>query len=362
MKTIKVFISYAWEDADFAQKILSFSNKLRACGIDASIDQYEENPDMGWPMWMENQIETSDFVLVVSTKTYLQKFIQYKSGKGVSWEISSIYQSLYNLRGHNNKFIPIIFDSADTEYIVKGLQPYTFYNVSENFSKLENRLKGIPNTNKPPIKQMPLSIKQRKSIFVTTPINIKLWDSAKWSGVSFIYCKNIYFLGLVFKGSIESSLKIFEEWQRYPNLDHYIDFKFIEGEIEKLPPNGYTCLIAPNIEKAFERSKSFFNYDDEKLILAVNRFQRMYPTDNFAYFNFFKKLVLDNKGIQIPIIPVTLKNTCADITVDNIIPHFDKMVHTANIKYILAKDIRKTDMESCVIPLFNEDFPIDNKK
>ena len=41
----KVFISYAWEDDRFAEKVLNFSNKLRSKGIDANIDQYEENPD-----------------------------------------------------------------------------------------------------------------------------------------------------------------------------------------------------------------------------------------------------------------------------------------------------------------------------
>ena len=30
----KVFISYAWEDENFSQAILEFSNKLRANGID----------------------------------------------------------------------------------------------------------------------------------------------------------------------------------------------------------------------------------------------------------------------------------------------------------------------------------------
>ena len=72
----KVFISYAWEDEKFSQEILDFSNKLRANGIDANIDQYEENPDMGWPIWMEQQIETSDYVVVISTKTYLDKYLQ----------------------------------------------------------------------------------------------------------------------------------------------------------------------------------------------------------------------------------------------------------------------------------------------
>ena len=144
----KVFISYAWEDESFSQAILEFSNKLRANGIDANIDQYEENPDMGWPIWMEQQIETSDYVLVVATKTYLDKFLQLQQGKGVSWEISSIYQSLYNLQGHNDKFIPIVFNEEDKKYIVKALQPYTNYNMTTQFDKLANRIKELRKSKK----------------------------------------------------------------------------------------------------------------------------------------------------------------------------------------------------------------------
>ncbi len=33
----KVFISYAWEDALFSEKVLEFSNKLGENGIDATI-------------------------------------------------------------------------------------------------------------------------------------------------------------------------------------------------------------------------------------------------------------------------------------------------------------------------------------
>ena len=159
----KVFISYAWEDDKFSQKILDFSNKLRSNGIDANIDQYEENPDMGWPIWMEQQIETSDYVLIVSTKTYLDKYLQIQQGKGVSWEISSIYQSLYNLQGHNDKFIPVVFDESDKAYVVKAWQPYTIYNVNTQFEKLSNRIKGIKNVEKPPVVEA-LPPKSRKQI------------------------------------------------------------------------------------------------------------------------------------------------------------------------------------------------------
>lgn len=339
--------------------MLNFANKLREHGIDANIDQYEENPDMGWPIWMENQIENSDYVLVISTKTYMEKFKQQQEGKGVSWEIGSIYQSLYNLKGYNDKFIPVVFDNSDIPFIVKALQPYTHYNITANFEKLENRIKGIPNVKKPPINTKPLPYKERKTLFVSNPINIEAWDKAKWSGVCFLNVKECWLIGLVFKGDKKSALQIFDEWQNYPNLNDYITVSFIEGDIEKLPPNGYTCLISPNIEKAIERSKKFSD-GREQILMLCNRFQRMYPKDKFQAFNYFKNLVLTHEGTEIPILPITLLDRRKALIFDNMEPHFDKIVATKNVKYLQASDIKKDDYASCCIPKFNKNFPLEN--
>lgn len=77
----KVFISYSHESADFEEKVLEFSKKLRSEGIDASIDLYEEAPSEGWPRWMENQIRESDYVLVLCSKSYYDKFTLTKKVK-----------------------------------------------------------------------------------------------------------------------------------------------------------------------------------------------------------------------------------------------------------------------------------------
>jgi len=47
----KVFISYSHDSPEHADKVLAFANKLRSEGIDAVLDQYEESPPEGWPMW-----------------------------------------------------------------------------------------------------------------------------------------------------------------------------------------------------------------------------------------------------------------------------------------------------------------------
>ena len=60
-----VFISYSHDSDDLCDKVLELSNYLRDNGIDSNIDQYEECPPEGWPRWMENQIRTAEFVIVV---------------------------------------------------------------------------------------------------------------------------------------------------------------------------------------------------------------------------------------------------------------------------------------------------------
>ena len=352
----KVFISYAWEDALFSEKVLEFSNKLRENGIDSTIDQYEENPDMGWPIWMENQIESSDYVLVISTKTYLEKFKQMQNGKGVSWEISSIYQSLYNLKGHNNKFIPVVFSEFDNEFVVKALQPYTIYNIETQFNKLKNRLLGIPNVVKPPV-AAPLPERNRRCMFISSPINIELWDKAKWRGTAFLnYPNNGWALGLLYTGDQQAAITIFDEWKEYTDINKHLDIVFIEGDIDGLPSNGYTCLIMPNIHESLNRVKRI-NGEEEALVMAISRFQRMYPSDDFAMFKKFKEIHRFNKDEPIPIVPVTLVDKNKAFTFDNVEPHFESVIYTKNIRYKDVKDIKPTDYESCVIPKYNSSFP-----
>ena len=352
----KVFISYAWADASFSERVLEFSNKLRKNGIDATIDQYEENPDMGWPIWMENQIESSDYVLIISTKTYFEKFKQIQEGKGVTWEISSIYQCLYNLKGHNDKFIPVVFLEEDKQYVPKALQPYTVYNLQTQFDKLKNRILGIPNVVKPPVTN-PLPKRNRKCMFVSSPINLELWDKAKWQGTVFLYHPDGgWLLGFLYAGDQQAAINIFEEWKKYDDIDKYLDIVFIEGNIEKLPPNGYTCLVMPNVPESFKRIKDI-SKDDEVFVVAISRFQRMYPTDDFAMFNKFKEIHRFNKDKPVSIIPVTLVDNNKAFTQDNIEPHIESIIYTRNVRYMPVKDIKPTDIESCVIPKFNDNFP-----
>ena len=69
----KVFISYSHDSTEHAERVLELSNRLRRDGVDCMIDQYRRRTEAGWTLWMEKQIENSDFVLMVCTETYFRR-------------------------------------------------------------------------------------------------------------------------------------------------------------------------------------------------------------------------------------------------------------------------------------------------
>ena len=66
----RVFISYSHDSDEHKARVLGLADRLRDHGVDARVDQYVESPTQGWPLWMEDEIEAADFVLVVATETY----------------------------------------------------------------------------------------------------------------------------------------------------------------------------------------------------------------------------------------------------------------------------------------------------
>jgi hypothetical protein len=66
----KVFISYSHDSPEHAQHVLELAERLRADGVDAQLDQYVAGtPARGWPRWMEDQLDSAEFVLVICTET-----------------------------------------------------------------------------------------------------------------------------------------------------------------------------------------------------------------------------------------------------------------------------------------------------
>lgn len=153
---LKALISYSHDSGHHKDRVLSLSDRLRSDGIDCHLDQYETSPAEGWPRWMNRQIEEADFVLVVCTQTYFERFTGSAAtigGLGAKWEGAVMTQDLYEAALYNTKFIPVIFSPDDSQFRPKVLRPATYYNVSteDGYEDLYRRLTDQPSTLKPAI-------------------------------------------------------------------------------------------------------------------------------------------------------------------------------------------------------------------
>lgn len=292
----KIFISYSHETEQFDKKILKFSNKLRTdYFIDSIIDQYVDSPPEGWPLWMERQIEYSDYVLIVCTKSYFEKIedIVPKRGKGAIWEIGIVRQAIYDSYGMNHKFIPVIFEEESLNYIPKLLKGTTYYNISKikDLKKLNKRIHGFENTNKSPIGRNGLEALKQKTIFVPPVINNALWDKAFWYMTSYLSDPNGIIptkIILAFKED-KAAVWIFEDLAKLEN-DQFIDalqLTFIKGQ------SKYWLKIGINA-KYFKEYLAKNNVK-ESLIVSQYRYS-WFNVDPYTDFGFiyleesFKKL------------------------------------------------------------------------
>lgn len=359
----KVFISYSHKDREYENSILSFAKKLREDGIDANVDLYEEAPDEGWPLWTERQIENSDYVLIVNDKTYFEKVNGIdKYGKGVMWEVTVVYQHIYDAKMINNKFIPVFFAKEDEQYVLTPLRPFTFYNIGdeEGYRKLYARLIGVKINEKPPlgiIKSLPQ--KEQKTIFCVTPINIKLWDEAKWNGAMYLVYEDAPpVLALTFK-NYDSAIEIFKEWKNKSLRGYINDFVnitiverpfpkdcWVNSEKDRNYGKGYFVHIGSNIKKALELVNE--KNDEDKLVITFSRYQWMNELEGTYYRDEFVKAA--NKFKKYFIVPAhIIDETKAVKDFDNLQIDFDHALGMKDIYIKQGTDLTKEDLCNVVL-------------
>lgn len=286
----KVFISYTHDSIEHADKVLLLSNKLRLEGIDTILDQYEDSPPEGWPKWMDRQIKNADYVLMICTSTYYKRVMgEEKTGVGLGgiWEGTLIYQHLYNGGLINTKFIPVLTDSSSFEDIPTPLQGATHYRMNSDTddNKLYWRLRGVKSAEKPTLGNLrPLPEKERKTLCISSLIDIELWDKAGWRGVAFLHTQEVSEpskLLLLFK-DYEVGREILSQWiemlGKYDNLNE-LRISFIEGDIPG-EDFGYTVHIGSNWESTISRRKEEGNTIEEEFFMFISRFNRMNPPNS----------------------------------------------------------------------------------
>lgn len=158
----RVFISYSHDSADHRLRVLELANRLRTGGVEAVLDRYTTFPTDGWPQWMLNEIDAADFIVVVCTPTYKERFEggAIEGGLGARWEGLILSQALYDDLSRNRRFIiPILFDDT-RDAVPRVLRSFTVFQLPQDYEHLYGLLTGQHEVTPPPLgilKKLPVS-------------------------------------------------------------------------------------------------------------------------------------------------------------------------------------------------------------
>jgi hypothetical protein len=106
----KVFISYSHDSASHKQWVLEFATTLRSRGVDAVLDQWDLKPGDDLPHFMEQNLESADYAVMVCTKRYVTKANAGEGGVGYE---KMIMTSSSLTKISDNKVIPIVRENSD---------------------------------------------------------------------------------------------------------------------------------------------------------------------------------------------------------------------------------------------------------
>jgi len=179
----RVFISYSHDSAEHCSRVLALAMRLRADGLNAQLDQFENSPPQGWPLWCARQILDSNYVLIICTALYRNRFLgleDFGKGRGVKWEAKVIHNILY-YDEVNTGFIPVIFEPSDADHIPETVKDASWYLVSPDgtdssgYTQLRQRLAGDRSFLPLPIPPPSEAYRQRDDTSVPTK---EVWDSS----------------------------------------------------------------------------------------------------------------------------------------------------------------------------------------
>lgn len=170
----RVFISYAHSEKH-SEAVRDLADRLRANGIDAWIDQYEQAPPAGWRAWIEAELRKADFVLIVASASYEQRAESsgpLDAGQGARYESALILDDLYEAGRWNVKYVPVILLEQDRDHLPAPLRTYQRFSIYSpgGFERLLRLLTNQPATPAPQLgAAVHLPPKRRASRDATSP-------------------------------------------------------------------------------------------------------------------------------------------------------------------------------------------------
>lgn len=100
----KAFISYSWGDEAHKEWVLTLAQRLRADGVDVTLDRWAAVPGDQLPAFMESAIRDNEFVVIVCTPRYKLRSDSREGGVGYEGDIMT---GEVMTQQNRRKFIPV---------------------------------------------------------------------------------------------------------------------------------------------------------------------------------------------------------------------------------------------------------------
>ena len=98
------FISYSWDTDEHRAWVRKLAERIRGCGVDVKLDQWETAPGDQLTEFMERGIRDHDFVVIICTPKYRQRSDSREGGVGYEGDVMTA-EVMTN--GNERKFIPV---------------------------------------------------------------------------------------------------------------------------------------------------------------------------------------------------------------------------------------------------------------
>ena len=124
--SVRVFISYTHDSEAHGAAVRRLGERLREDGVDARLDRWVPGtPPQGWPGWMEDELDAADFVIVVCSERYYDRYRgrgDPTAGRGGRFESNLIRDQLYADRSRVTRYVPVLAEDATEDHLPDPLR------------------------------------------------------------------------------------------------------------------------------------------------------------------------------------------------------------------------------------------------
>lgn len=138
--SIRVFISYSWDNIQHEEWVMAFANELRKKGVDATIDKFiTQQGTMNLNRMMLESIKGSEYTIIVMTPNYAERADEFIGGVGLESQLL-----LNFIQNEPSRIIPILRTCSGmrTRAVPLYLKGFEYIDFSDN-NNFDDRMNDI---------------------------------------------------------------------------------------------------------------------------------------------------------------------------------------------------------------------------